>query len=312
MLVHVRKKYACKNGEETVKRAPLPKHPIPKSIATPGLLSHLIVSKYKDHLPLYRMEFILNRMGVDIARKTLSSWMIKSATLLTPLIRLMQSKMRGYDVAYADETPMQVLSEPGRAPERKSYMWVFGGGPPEQMNWLYFYSSSRSHEVPLEHLGDYSGYLHCDGYKGYDALSHRTHTIQVACWAHCRRKFIEAKKLSRKPGLASWWLNHLQKLFKLESIAKKSNIPPAEIYEMRQTKALPILNKMRAWLTENISKVPKESTLGKAFIYADNQWEKLLNYCEDGRLEMTNNRTERRVKPFTIGRKNWLFCQMYF
>ena len=172
-----------------------------------------------------------------------------------------------------------------------------------------FYAPSRGHEVPLSLLGEYTGFIHCDGYAGYDALSKRTAAIQVGCWAHCRRKFIEAKKVSKKAGRAHEWLKQVQRLFKLERDAKQSGWNSQQITEMRQARALPILNQMRDWLTQHLNKAPKESTLGKALYYADSQWNKLINYCRDGRLEMTNNRTERQVKPFTIGRKNWLFCQ---
>jgi len=306
---HVRLKYACKCCQNVVRLAPVPKLPIPKSIAAPSLLAHVLVSKYKDHLPLYRQEGILNRAGVDIPRRTLSSWVIKSGKLLLPLAQLMQKNINGYDIAYADETRLQVLNEPGRKATSKSYMWLFGGGAPNKHCWIYKYSPSRSSDVPLEFFSGDATYLHCDGYSGYDALSNKVPVTQIGCWAHCRRKFIEADKVSKKAGLASWWIEKTQELFRLESHATERCWDSKEIALMRKTQSAMILNEMRAWIDKNKSKCLPGSALGKAIYYADNQWDKLTNYCLDGRLEISNNRTERNIRPMAIGRKNWLFSQ---
>jgi transposase len=162
--------------------------PIPKSIASPGLLAHIAISKFGDHLPLYRQESILQRMGVDIARNTLSHWMIKISELLLPLYKLMQHTLTTYDIAYADETPVQVLKEPDRAAEAKSYMWCFIGGPPDKRSIIYHYDQSRGHGVVLQLLEDFKGWLHCDGHSAYDTYARVTPGVALlACWMHCRR-----------------------------------------------------------------------------------------------------------------------------
>ncbi len=309
VIEHIRKKYACKQCEQTLKQAALPAQPLPKSIAAPGLLSHVIISKFEDHLPLYRQERQLQRTGVDIPRATLSSWVIKCAYLLLPLIKLMQDYILTYDVAFADESTVQVLKEPGRKPQSKSYMWVFGGGQPDKFCILYKYDPSRSHKVPLAFLEDFQGYLHCDGYPGYDSLATKLAIKQVGCWYHARRKFVEADKVSPGQGLAAWAIEHIRKLSQVERYITENALAPPAAYEYRRQKALPFLEQFKAWLESSFVKVPPKSLIGGAISYTLNQWSKLMTYLEDGRLANNNNLMERCVKPFAIGRKNWLFCR---
>lgn len=158
VIEHIRKKYACRSCEETIKTAPMPPLPIPRSIAASGLLSHVLVSKFQDHLPLFRQEQILQRIGVDIPRATLSLWVIKCAELLLPLIKLLHDRILTYDVAYADETTLQVVKEPNKSIQSKKYMWLFAGGPPEQFVYYYHYHPSRSHEVAHDFLEDFKGF----------------------------------------------------------------------------------------------------------------------------------------------------------
>jgi len=308
IIEHVRKKYACKNCEETIKQAPMPKHPIPKSIAGPGLLAHTLVSKFQDHLPLYRQEKILQRAGIDIPRATLSLWVIRCAELLSPLTKLLLSYIQDYDVGFMDESTLQVLKEKNRAPQSKSYMWILGGGPPDKFAWVYHYAPSRAHTVPLDLLEDFKGYLHCDGYQAYDSLSVKTGITQVGCWYHARRKFIDAKKVSGKEGLATQAIQFIKKLSKLEEQFTRDKLSAAQRFHQRKNKSKPIIEKFKEWLDTNISKVLPKSLLGEAMSYTLRQWPKLLIYLQDGRLEFSNNRTERAVKPFAIGRKNWLFA----
>ncbi len=308
VIEHIRKKYACKQCEQTIKTAKAPKQPIPKSIAGPGLLAHILVSKFSDHLPLYRQEQILQRIGIDIPRSTLSHWVIRCSELLSPLVKLMQSHIENYDIAYADETTVQVLKEPGRLPESKSYMWCFAGGEPDKFNCIYHYQASRSHEVPLNYLAHFSGYLHCDGYPGYDVLSRKSNITLVGCWYHARRKFVEAGNVSNKSGLADHALKTFAILAKLEKQAKQQKLSPQAIYELRQRKALPIIDKFKIWLEQQLVCVPAESLIGKAITYTLKQWAKLINYLDDGRLEISNNRLEQCIKPFALSRKNWLFA----
>lgn len=309
VIQHVRYKYACKACEETIKTAKGPNHPIPKSIASPGLLAHVAVSKFCDHLPLYRQESILQRMGVDIARNTLSHWMIKSSELLLPLYKLMQHTLTTYDIAYADETPIQVLKEPDKPAESKSYMWCFIGGPPDKRSIIYHYDISRGHSVPLKMLEDFHGWLHCDGHSAYDTFARVTPGITLlACWMHCRRKFYDVAKTIKTEGLAHKAVKKIAKLYRIEEELKLKAATPEEVYQHRQVQSKPILNEFKKWLDENSLHIRPKSPLGEAFGYALNQWNKLIQYLDDGRLEMDNGLSERKIKPFVIGRKNWLFC----
>lgn len=308
VIQHVHYKYACKACEETIKTAKGLKHPIPKSIASPGLLSHIAVSKFCDHLPLYRQETILQRMGIDIARNTLSHWMIKIGELFLPLYKLMQHNFTLYDIAYADETPVQVLKEPDRPAEAKSYMWCFVGGPPEKRSIIYHYDISRGHRVPLKMLEDFQGWLHCDGHPAYDAYARITPGITLlGCWMHCRRNFFEVTKTIKTEGLAHKAVKKIAKLYRIEEELKLKAATPEEVYQYRQMHSKPLLNEFKEWLDENTLHIRPKSPLGEAFVYALNQWDKLIRYVNDGRLEMDNGLSERQIKPFVIGRKNWIF-----
>ena len=308
IVVHVKKKYACKGCNDTIKQTPPPALPIPKSIAAPGLLANVLVSKFEDHLPLYRQESILERIGVDIPRASLCNWVIKCADLLKPLINLIQSNILDYDVAYADETTVQVLREVERPPDSKSYMWLFTGGKPGEEGCVYRYSVSRAHQVPHLFFGDYKGYLHCDGFKAYDTLAAKPDNAitLVGCLYHARRKFMDAQKVSKKSGLAKKAVDIIKQLARIEKEIK--HYPPEKIKQVRDERSLPIMIKFKAWLDKQINYVPKESLIGKAITYTLSQWPKLMVFLDDGRLEISNNRSELGIKPFVIGRKNWLFA----
>jgi transposase len=314
VIVHVAKKYACKCCEETIKQADKPKQPISRGLAGAGLLAHIIVSKFQDHLPLYRLENIFRRIGVDIPRATLSYWVIKCYQLLLPLYVLMLSNIKEYYIAYSDESPLQVLNEPGRKAQNKSYMWCVAGGADDKFCYAYHYSPTRSHKVIIELLGGFAGYLHCDGYPGYDTYAeaikkeYGLEVKQIGCWYHCRRKFVDAAKVSKKAGLANWMIKKISKLSKIEAEIKDNKFSAQEAYNIRQEKAKPILEEIKNWLDSNISKVLPKTLIGKAFNYTSNQWPKLINYLLDGNLENNNNRMERIMKPFATGKKNWLFA----
>ena len=308
VIQHVKYKYACKHCEETIKTALGPKSPIPKSIASPGLLAHIAVSKFKDHLPLYRQENIFRRMGVDIARNTSSLWMIKAAEVLKPLYKLGHDIIINYDIAYADETRVQVLKEPGRKAEDKSYMWCFIGGSPEQRFVLYHYNVSRAHTVIEDILEGFSGYLHCDGFGGYDAYALDHPATLLGCWMHCRRGFFEVTRHTKSKGLADVAVKQIAKLYRIEEEMKNKKFNFKERYDYRQQHSQPLLLEFKSFLDDNFNKVLPKSPLGKAFIYAVNQWPKLMIFLKDGRLEMDNGLSERKIKPFVMGRKAWLFC----
>ena len=306
-VVNIRKKYACKACEETILTAKLPKQPIDKAMAAPGLLAAIIDAKFNRHMPLYRQEAMFAEANISITRGTLSNWMIKSADLLTPLVKLMEADIHSYDIAYADETPLQVLREKGRLPTQKSYMWLFIGGPPEKRAFVYQYHPTRSHQIPFAFFADFKGWLHADCYKAYITLGRLGHITHVACWAHARRYFVDVTKLSKKPGLASQVVKLIGKLYHLESELKDSQAKPDAILTRREQDAKPVLLQIKAILDEAQIKVAPQSPLGKAIFYALGHWDALLIYLQDGRPEIDNNKSERSIKPFVIGRKNWLF-----
>jgi transposase len=308
VLVHIRETFACKTCEDTIITAPVPLHPLPKSIASPGLLAHVMVCKYSDHLPLYRQERILQRIGVDIPRATLSHWLIKCGTLLTPLVEKMRKTMIGYDIAYADETPVQVLKEPERAAQTSSRMWYFAGGAPEEHCAIYQYHTTRKGEIARDFFDGFNGYLHCDAYSGYDALFDEGKVQHVACMAHARRKFVDILKTStQRTGVATTVVNLIKKLYAIEKQCRDETLSTADIYAKRQADAKPILLRIKSYLDEQLKKAPPNSSIAKAINYSLNHWPALMRYLDDGRLEIDNNASERGIKTFVIGRKNWLF-----
>jgi transposase len=309
VIRHIRRKYACDCGQ-CIKTAPLAPQPIPKSLASPGLLAHIAVSKYQDALPLYRQEQILQRIGVDIPRATLSNWMIRAGELIQPLVNLLRDTLLGYDIVQMDETPVQVLKEPGKAAQSKSYLWVQRGGPPDRPVILYDYDPSRSGAVPQRLLAGYVGYLQTDGYEGYKAVVQGNGLVSVGCLAHARRRFADAVKAQgkgkpKKAGIAQHALGLIQKLYRVEKQAR--DFTPEDRKTYRDAHATPVIDKLRAWLDEHLPAVPPQTATGKALYYLNDQWPRLTRYLDDGRLEIDNNRTENAIRPFVVGRKNWLF-----
>ena len=310
VIEHVRLKYSCrgceKHGTKTdVKIAPLPASPIPKGIATPSLLSQIITSKYQYGLPLYRQESMFKQYAIALNRKTMSEWMVKSSHLFKPLIERLHQLLLEQPVIHADETPLKVIKED----KKKCYMWVYctGTDSPNESGLpnivLYDYQNSRAGSCPVNYLGDFNGFLQVDGYAGY----HQVDATLVGCMAHARRKFKEAEQSQPKgkTGKANWALNHIQKLYRIETGLKDKS--EKEKYATRQAKSLPLLNEFKQWLDKSAEQVPPKSAIGKAISYSRNQWNSLIVYVENGHLAFDNNRAERAVKPFVIGRKNWLF-----
>lgn len=306
-VVHIRKKYACKGCEETIRCAKLPKQPIDKALATPGLLAAVINSKFNHHMPLYRQEAMFTSAGISVTRATLSNWLIKSADLLTPLVKLMEADINDYDIAYADETSLQVLKEKGRAPTQKSFMWLFLGGPPEKRAVVYHYHPSRGHQIPQEFFADFKGYVHADCYQAYVTLGHQEHIHHLACWAHARRYFVDVAKHHKKQGLAHQVVTLIGKLYHIERELKENKASPALVFMTRVQQSRPLIRHIKALLDEAQLKVPPKSPLGTALFYSLTHWDALNIFLYDGRLELDNNLSERTIKPFVIGRKNWLF-----
>ena len=316
VIVHIRPKYVCRNCEgvqddgPTISIAPVHAQIIPKSIASPGLLSHIITAKFTDHLPFYRQEKQFTRIGVEISRTSMCNWAMQAATACQPLLNLLQDEVLEGNFINIDETTLQVLHEPGRSPTSKSYMWLFRRGDPEKPILIYQYHPSRAGSVAKTFLGDFRGYVQTDGYAGYDFLDKIEGVDHIGCWAHARRKFTDVLKSlgkNAKSSSANNALKYIKKMYKLEKEARKGKWSHSEIYRMRQDKAKPILSEFKKWLSKEILLTPPKGLLGKAITYTLNQWKRLAGYIKDGCLTMDNNMAENSIRPFVIGRKNWLF-----
>ena len=314
---HVRPKYACPQCEgveddrPTVRVAPPPLQLIPRSIATPGLLAHVLTAKFVDHLPFYRQEKFFARLGVDLGRATMCNWAMRAAEACIPLLNLIKDEILEGRLINIDETTVQVLAEPGRAATATSYMWLFRRGDPERPALVYQYHASRSGDVASDFLGDFQGYVQTDGYGGYNFLDHRPGVSHVGCLAHVRRKFmdvIKAQGKNRKSGSADQALAYIQQLYGLEKEARACGMKPDAVREMRAAQARPILDTFQQWLRKRASQTPPKGLLGKAISYALNQWDHLLVYLEDGIITPDNNMAENAIRPFVLGRKNWLFA----
>lgn len=322
VIEHVRLKYSCKHCETqgtkaNIKQAAVPASPIPKSVATPSLLSQLITSKYQYALPLYRQETLFKQHGIELNRKTMADWMMKSAALFKPLYDLLHQHLLTQDVIHADETTLKVIND-----ERvKSYMWVYCAGAdgvsrePRYQGLrniaLYDYQDgSRAGTCVSRFLATeqtvFNGYLQVDGYAAYQQASNKL----VGCWAHARRKFKEALVAQGKPkagkvSKADMALSMIAKLYRIETQIQALSLEERQY--VRRTQSQAQLALLKQWLDKSVQQISKESPLGKAIHYCLNQWSALSRYTENSQLNIDNNRAERAVKPFVIGRKNWLF-----
>ena len=323
VIRHIRYKYACKSCEgiesegPTVKIAPPPVQLIPKSMATEGLISHIAVSKFADALPLYRQQKMFSRLGVDLPRATMANWLVQAAERCKPLIDLMENQIRSGPLINIDETTLQVLNESGRSNTSKSYMWVYCGGQTDQPTKLYRYHPTRSGQVALSFLDGYEGYVQSDAFSGYDHLDGKNGVTLLGCMAHVRRKFVEVVKARKKirgnsaantKTLADEALDFIGQLYQIEKLARQDQLSAQQIYELRQEKSKPILECFRSWLDQKQSITPPKGLLGIAINYALTNWPRLVVYLEDGILQPDNNVAENAIRPFVLGRKNWLFC----
>jgi hypothetical protein len=265
--------------------------------------------KFVEGLPLYRQEQSLARQGFFLSRQTMSNWMLTGTNWLYKLYLRMQLHLRRRDILHADETTLQVLKEAGRPAQSSSYMWLYRSGRDGPAIVLYDYQPTREGVHPKQFLQGFVGYLHVDGYVGYEGLPSVT---LVGCWAHARRKFVEAINVLpaplRKQGKskAHEGLAFCDQLFEMERTLADAS--PQERLEGRAAKSKPILDKFEIWLDTMAGQVLPKTVLGTAVTYCRNQWSKLIVFLSDGRLELDNNRSERSIKPFVIGRKNWLFA----
>ncbi len=298
-------------GKRTLKAAELPKHPLGKVMGSIGLLAYIIVAKYMDGLPLYRLEGILKRYGGSVTRTSMASWIIRLSVQCQPLIHLMRDHQHTGIFVQMDETRLQVLKEHGYSPTGNKYIWVSRGGPPGKPVVLFDYDPTRGHEVPLRLLDGYQGILQTDGYAGYDTVCKKLGLVSVGCWDHCRRKFKDAQVAQPKnnnagPTKADIALSQIRALYRIERQIKKLSAEQKK--EQRQEKSVPILNDLKTWMDENRGKAPKDALISTALVYMHNQWPKLIRYCEDGHIPISNILAENAIRPFVIGRKAWLFA----
>jgi transposase len=310
---HVRFVYGCRNCEKNaievpIKTAKAPRPVIEKGLASPSAVAYVMNMKFVEGAPLYRQEQHFSRMGIELSRGMMSNWMLKGSEWLEPVYQRLRHKLLEQDILHADETTLQVLKEPGRAAESQSYMWLYRTGRTGPPIVLFDYQSSRSGDHPKKFLNGFMGYLHVDGYAGYHDIAN----VKLAgCWAHLRRKFDEALKglppKARASGCKTQHaLDEINKLFLIERQLNES--APEQRLHVRSMQSRPIVDGFRTWLDEMSSAVLPKSLFGIAVSYGRQQWSKLTRFLEDGRLELSNNRAERSIRPFVIGRKNWLFA----
>lgn len=283
-----------------------PHLPIEGSIARASLLSQVITDKTANALPLYRQSEDYKRIGLNISRQTLSNWMIKGALLLEIIYLHMKKDLLSQNILHADETTVQVLNEAGKKASQKSYMWVYVSCFYDIQIAIYEYQSSRKGSNAKEFLSDFSGYLHVDGYKGYNQVENVT---LVLCMAHLRRKFNDVYVLlpedQKKSSNTATAMDYCNRIYSLDNKSKELSVEARFVYKQKYIK--PLMEEFNVWLKEKEETCGNASGYGKAINYASYHLPKVMNYLEDGKLELDNNRAERAVKPFVIGRKNWLF-----
>jgi transposase len=303
VVQHVRYKYACRPCQENVRIAPMPLLLLPKINATPELVAHTIIAKYADYIPLYRQAKIWSRVDIDLPRSTLCSWLINVANLCEPLDHLLRKDLLLENYIQADESPIQVLKEPGRKDTNKSFLWVYRGGG----KVIFDYQQTRGGYHARELLQGFKGYLQTDAYSGYHFIDKDEDIISVGCMAHARRPFAQLAKLAKKEGLATKALLYFKQLYAIEAYARESHLSHEQRHVLRNEKAPSILQELKSWALHHLTKVPKQHQLGKAIYYVLNNWEALTRYLKDGQLEIDNNKIENLIRPIALGRKNFLF-----
>jgi len=308
VIRHVRPRLSCR-ACEAMTQAPPPSLPIARGRATAGLLAHVLVAKYADHLPLYRQSGIYARAGVELQRSTLADWVGQSAALLRPLVDALARHVMAGGVLHADDTPVPVLA-PGMGKTRTGRLWAYlrderphGSKTPPAV--LYRYSPDRKAEHPKAHLTPFTGVLQADGYGGFESLYESGRVVEAACWAHVRRPFYDLHLTGQAP-LATEALRRIALLYAVEDEIRGK--PPDDRARVRQARAGPVLEEMHAWFRATLGRISGKSDLAGALRYALTRWEALTRYLSDGRLEPDNNPVERAIRPLTLGRKNWLFA----
>jgi transposase len=309
VIRHVRAKFACR-ACEAITQAPMPSLPIRRGRATAGLLAHILVAKFCDHLPLYRQSEIYARAGVALERSTLADWVGQVSALLRPLIDALEHHVLSGNRLYADDTPVPVLA-PGNGKTKTGRLWSYlrderphGGTTPPAV--LYRFSADRKAEHPRTHLAAFRGVLQADGYSGFEGLYRDGAISEAACWAHVRRKFYDIHAATKQSPLAAEALRRIGELYATEQqiIGK----PPDQRRQVRQAEAKPLLAALHAWFTAMLRRVSGRSDIAGAIRYALSRWQALTRYIDDGTLAIDNNAVERTIRPLALGRKNWLFA----
>jgi transposase len=308
VIRHVRPKLSCA-GCERIVQAPAPSRPIERGLAGPGLLAHVLVAKYGDHLPLYRQSEMYARGGVELERSTLADWVGGASRLLAPLVEAISHHVLAAAKLHADDTPVPVLA-PGNGKTKTGRLWTYvrddrpaGDSAPAAV-W-FAYSPDRRGEHPRQHLRNFHGFLQADAYAGFHHLYDSGDIQEAACWAHARRKFYELQVAHASP-IAAAAVERIAALYAIESEIRGR--PPEERAEIRNTRARPLLESLHAWLETTLTQVSRKSEVAAAIRYALSRWRALLRYCDDGRLEIDNNAAERSLRAVVLGRKNYLFA----
>jgi transposase len=336
--VYVRKRiirqYSCPkcggSGDEehpAVRTGKIPKTILPGSIATPELLSTVFIRKYCDYVPYYRQEAAFSRIGADISRQNMGNWQMGITEKTRPLLALIKEHVTSGEVVQMDETTMHVMDEPGRNNAQKSYMWLARGGPPDKKALWYEYRQTRQKEHISEILGGFQGWLQSDGYKSYaSAVKKDLSGIKhCGCLAHVRRKFVEAQQVSNG-AMAIEALERIKRIYETEKVLrikkeKNKKYTDEDFTEERKEQSVPLYEAFHDWLVTNETKVPDQSKIGEAIRYALGQWDTLQTYLDVAELTPDNNACERAIRPFVMGRKNWVMsgspagakssCEMY-
>jgi transposase len=303
-----RPRYGCR-ACGSIHQAPAPERPIAKGLASPGLLAHVLVAKYCDHLPLYRQSQIFARHGVEIDRSTLANWVGGACWWLEPLQARLATHVFGSTKLFADDTPIPVL-DPGRGRTKTGRLWVYARDDrpwsgPEPPAAVYFYSPDRKSERPAAHLQDFRGVLQVDGYAGFERLTLPGDIVLAACWAHARRKFYEVHQATDSP-IAAEALKRIAELYAIETTIRGQT--SIDRKDARQAKSLSLANAMKVWLEMQLGRVPPAGPLAEAIRYALARWPALTRFLDDGRIELDNNPVERAIRPIALGRKNHLFA----
>jgi transposase len=304
----VRPKLACASCD-TIVQAPAPTRPIERGMAGPGLLAHVLVSKYGDHLPLYRQAEIFAREGLELDRTLLAQWVGNVSALLIPLTDALRAHVLAADVVHADDTPLPVLA-PGRGKTKTGRLWTYvrderpAAGKIAPAVW-FAYSPDRKGEHPQQHLADFRGILQADGYAGFTQIYDGGLVFEASCWAHARRKFVELDELHKSP-VAAEMIARVGALYGIEEEIRGRR--PDERRAVRQERSRPLLDAMKPWLEQTLVTLSQKSATAKAIRYVLGRWESLTRFCDDGRIEIDNNAAERALRCVSLGRKNFLFA----